>query len=230
MKKGKRRGRGGIEVETDPSGSDSGTYDEKRARVRRDRAALMAQNNTPEAEALNEESTSAVLEVLSRRDLFPWIEAVEIEEDRLGDEDWIRKTDAYVNLDPALCGLGLLDQYRIQIKSGWADLEGLGNKHIKKLLSLTSKEWRDLGLILLFGQATTEAIAASFCDQIINYMEMAGVKNARDEFMKYQTPVLLLMMRRYEALGIARRDWEVLLSWISGRPKRGEGGGRVTFY
>ncbi len=207
-----------------------GTYDEKQQQVRRERAALMAQNNTPETEALNEESTKAVMEVLSRKDLFPWIESVEIEEDRLGDDDWVRKTDAYVNLDPALCGLGLLDQYRLQIKSGWADLTGLGNKNIKKLLSLTSKEWRDLGLILLFGQATTEAIAASFCDQIINYMEMAGMGNARQEFTRNQTPELQKMMEHYEAQDIAGRDWAVLLSWISGRPKRGEGGGRVTFY
>lgn len=193
----------------------------------------MARNNCPETEAINEASVAAIVEVLSDKSLFPWIESVEVEEDRLSDDDWIRKTDAYVMLDSELCGWGLLDQYRIQIKSGWDDLSGLGNKNIKKLLGLTSKKWRELGLILLFGQATREAIAASFCDQIINYMEMAGVGDARGEFIRCQTPQLRLAMERYEAMDIAGRDWSLLLSWIKGNPRtigRTESGGRVVFF
>lgn len=193
---------------------------------------MMARNNTPETEARNEESTRVVVEVLSRKDLFPWIESVELEEDRLGDDDWIRKTDAYVNIVPEFGRLGLLDQYRIQIKSGWGDLTGLGNKNIRKLFSLTSKEWRELGLVILFGQATTEAIAASFCDQMINYMEIAGISDARWEFTRCQTQELQKIMEHYEALDIAGRDWAVLLSWIVGKPRRVErtlGGGQVVF-
>ncbi|MBI2325787.1 hypothetical protein HYU91_00130 [Candidatus Collierbacteria bacterium] len=209
-----------------------GTYDAAKIEERRARARVMARNNTPETEAINEESTRAVVEVLRRKDLFPWIESVELEEDRLGDDDWVRKTDAYVNIAPEFGRLGLLDQYRIQIKSGWSDLSGLGNKNIKKLLSLTSKEWRELGLVILFGQATSEAIAASFCDQMINYMEIAGIRNARQEFFSQQTPDLQKIMVQYEALDIAGRDWAVLLSWITGNPRRVErtqGGGQVVF-
>ncbi len=210
----------------------TGTYEASVIAERRKRARVMARNNTPETEAINEESTRAVVEVLRRRDLFPWIEAVMLEEDRLGDDDWIRKTDAYVNIAPELGRWRLLDQYRIQIKSGWSDLSGLGNKNIKKLLSLTSKEWRELGLVVLFGQATSEAIAASFCDQMINYMEIAGIRNARQEFFRKQTPELQKIMVQYEALDIAGRDWAVLLSWIAGNPRRVErtqGGGQVVF-
>jgi hypothetical protein len=209
-----------------------GSYEASVIAKRRERARVMARNNTPETEAINEESTRAVVEVLSRKDLFPWIESVELEEDRLGDDDWIRKTDAYVNIVSEFGRLGLLDQYRIQIKSGWGDLAGLGNKNIKKLLSLTSKEWRELGLVILFGQATSEAIAASFCDQMINYMEIAGIGDARWEFTRLQTPELQKIMTQYEALDIAGRDWAVLLSWITGNPRRVErtqGGGQVVF-
>lgn len=209
-----------------------GTYEASVIAKRRERAQVMARNNTPETEAINEESTRAVVEVLGRKDLFPWIESVELEEDRLGDDDWIRKTDAYVNIVPEFGRLGLLDQYRIQIKSGWSDLSGLGNKNIKKLLSLTSREWRELGLVILFGQATTEAIAASFCDQMINYMEIAGISDARWEFTRCQTQKLRKIMMQYEALDIAGRDWAVLLSWIAGKPRRVErtqGGGQVVF-
>jgi len=210
----------------------AGTYEASVIAKRRERAQVMALNNTPKTEAINEESTRVVVEVLRRKDLFPWIESVELEEDRLGDDDWVRKTDAYVNIAPEFGRLGLLDQYRIQIKSGWGDLTGLGNKNIKKLLSLTSKEWRELGLVILFGQATSEAIAASFCDQMINYMEIAGISDARWEFTRYQTPELQKIMTQYEALDIAGRDWAVLLSWITGKPRRVErtqGGGQVVF-
>ena len=210
----------------------TGTYEALVIAKRRARARVMARNNTLETEAINEESTRAVVDVLSRKDLFPWIESVELEEDRLGDDDWVRKTDAYANIALELGRFGLLDQYRIQIKSGWSDLSGLGNKNIKKLLSLTSKEWRELGLVILFGQATTEAIAASFCDQIINYMEIAGIRNARQEFIRHQTPELQKIMEHYEALDIAGRDWAVLLSWITGNPRRTDrtqGGGQVVF-
>ncbi len=210
----------------------AGTYEASAITKRRERARVMARNNTPETEAINEESTRAVVEVLRRRDLFPWIEAVMLEGDRLGDDDWIRKTDAYVNIAPELGRWGLLDQYRIQIKSGWSDLSGLGNKNIKKLFSLTSKEWRELGLVILFGQATSGAIAASFCDQMINYMEIAGIRNARQEFVRHQTSELQKIMVQYEALDIAGRDWAVLLSWVAGNPRRVErtqGGGQVVF-
>ena len=77
-------------------------------------------------------------------------------------------------------------------------------------------------MVILFGQATTEAIAASFCDQIINYMEIAGIRNARQEFIRHQTPELQKIMEHYEALDIAGRDWAVLLSWITGNPRRTE--------
>lgn len=211
----------------------NGNYETSEIAKRRERAEVMARNNTPLTEAINEESTRAVVEVLSRKDLFPWIESVKLEEDRLGDDDWVRKTDAYVTLTPRLAeSLELPHRCRIQIKSGWSDLTGLGNKNIKKLLSLTSKEWRELGLVILFGQATSEAIAASFCDQMINYMEIAGISDARWEFTRCQTAELQKIMVQYEALDISARDWAVLLSWIAGKPRRVErtqGGGQVVF-
>lgn len=84
---------------------------------------------------------AAVMAVLGNRELFPWIEGVEVEKDRLGDDDWERKTDAYVYVDPSLCPSGLLDQYRIQVKSGWGDFSGLKANEIDKLIQLTYREW-----------------------------------------------------------------------------------------
>ena len=98
-----------------------GTYDAAAIAKRRERASIMARNNRPETEAMNEDSTAFVMAVLADKSLFPWIESVEIEEDRLGDDDWEKKTDAYIFPDPSLYQYGLLDQYRIQIKSGWGD-------------------------------------------------------------------------------------------------------------
>lgn len=210
-----------------------GSYDAAAIAKRRERASIMARNNRPETEAMNEDSTASVMGVLSDKSWFPWIESVVLEGDRLGDDDWEKKTDAYVFPDPALCQSGLLDQYRIQIKSGWGDFSGLASSDIKKLLDLTDREWRELGLVVLFGQAMREAIAASFCDQIINHMEIAGMQNARELFLSFQTPEMVTVMRRYEAQDIAGRDWAKLLYWVAtGRTKKeefGAGGSKVTF-
>lgn len=210
-----------------------GSYDPNEMEKRRERASIMARNNNPETEAMNEDSTAAVMALLGNKDLFPWIEEVELEEDRLGDDDWQRKTDAYVRLNPRLCSLGLLDQYRIQIKSGWSDFTGLKASEIKKLLYLTHREWQVLGLVVLFGQATNESVVASFCLQVINHMKIAGVKNAREVFLAFQTQEVLTMLTRFEAMDIGGRDWEKLLYWIAtGLVKReefGQAGNKVVF-
>ncbi|MFZ2202461.1 MAG: hypothetical protein WAV56_03625 [Microgenomates group bacterium] len=208
-------------------------YDAAAIARRRERASTMARNNTPWAEAINEESTAAVMAVLGNRELFPWIEGVEVEKDRLGDDDWERKTDAYVYVDPRLCPFGLLDQYRIQIKSGWGDFSGLAANEIDKLVHLTYREWQKLGLVVLFGQGTNESIAASFCLQMINHMGIAGKRNARELFLSFQTVAVQTMLLHFEAMDIAGRDWEKLLFWVAtGRVKReeyGSGGNKVVF-
>lgn len=210
-----------------------GTYDAAAIAKRRERASIMARNNTSLTEAMNEDSTAAVMAVLGNRELFPWIEGVEVEKDRLGDDDWERKTDAYIYVDPRLCPAGLLDQYRIQIKSGWSDFSGLNANEIDKLMHLTYEEWQKLGLVVLFGQGTNESIAASFCLQIINHMGIAGKRNAREVFLAFQTAEVQTMLLHFEALDIAGRDWAKLLFWIAtGRVKREEyglGGNKVVF-
>ena len=123
----------------------TGTYEALVIAKRRARARVMARNNTLETEAINEESTRAVVDVLSRKDLFPWIESVELEEDRLGDDDWVRKTDAYANIALELGRFGLLDQYRIQIKSGWSDLSGLETR-ISKITFPDQQRMAGVGL------------------------------------------------------------------------------------
>ena len=210
-----------------------GTYDVAEIAKRRKRAVIMERNNTPWAEALNGESTAVVMAILGNQELFPWVESVGIEEDRLGDDDWERKTDAYVDTDPRLCQLGLLDQYRIQIKSGWGDFSGLNANEIEKLLGLTHKEWQKLGLVVLFGQGTNESIAASFCLQMINHMAIAGRRDARDLFLSFQTADVQTMLLHFEAMDIDGRDWAKLLFWVAtGRVRReeyGSGGGKVVF-
>lgn len=234
-KKGKeyqQRGRGRRNYVGVRQGGD-GTYDAAAIAKRRERASVMARNNTPLTEAMNEDSTAAVMAVLGNRELFPWIEGVEVEKDRLGDDDWERKTDVYVYIDPRLCSSGLLDQYRIQIKSGWSDFSGLAANEIDKLMHLTYEEWQKLGLVVLFGQGTNESIAASFCLQIINHMGIAGKRNAREVFLAFQTAQAQTMLLHFEALDIAGRDWEKLLFWVAtGRVKReeyGSGGNKVVF-
>lgn len=186
-------------------------------------------------EAIGRESVAAVVRVLSEKACFPWIETIE-ETERLGKMDVAEKTDLIVYVDNGfLPYLGCIDAFRIQVKSdsGWDEVRGVG-EHGFELLGLTSREWRELYLILLFGKQCTDSITASFLGQVMNHMGIWGNEAKVTEFMSRQSEKARLIFNRYQAQDLIGRDWQRIFDYVRGNGvkeiRRGEGGGEVKIY
>lgn len=208
----------------------TGGYDHEEVEKRRRRAVTIERNNTKEGEVLGQESVERVLSVLSRSDWFPWIEKVYAEEDRLGDDDWLRQTDAYVDVLPeATHAWRMPDQFRISVKSSWFKIdESLRARGCKKVLYLTDRQWRELNLVLLLGQMEDRAIAVSFLLQVANHLGFLADEHKWWGFVDQQPESLRTEVLQFMAKGLDR-DWERLLYWVKGKTVVRAGSSLVHF-
>ncbi len=185
------------------------------------------------AEARGEESVFNVLGVLSDKNLFPWItEVIKVEVN--SEMDGREKSDLVVYIDTDfIVNLGFIDEFRIQVKSSWEEIDGIGS-HGFELLDFPSKKWRELALILLIGQQATEAIVGSFLAQVMNHMGIWGVEEKVRGFMSMQTEEVQTVFNNYMAKDLIGRDWQKVLDYVRGvdikERRTGEGGGQVKFF
>lgn len=205
--------------ESEPvSSGGTGSYDREEITKRRRRQAIMDRNNTDEAEEVGQDSVKNVIAALSRKEWFPWVSEVYQEDDRLGDADWKDKTDVWVEVTPeAMAMWGLPDVIRVTVKSDWREvLESLNSRNCTKLLELETKRWKELELVLLFGQMEDPSIAVTFLMQVANYRGIYADERKWFAFVKRQPEALQSAILGFRAKNLDY-DWERLLYWVHGR-------------
>jgi len=169
---------------------------------------------------MGEESMANVWRVLDNHDCFPWIMDMQ-ETLRLSDADCLDKTDIVIDVDPRFSDrLGGRKTVAVQVKSGFEDFEDVG-KRTPTMLSLTPKRWRELDLVVLFGQQRDDSIAATLLVQIMNHQgiwdQAASQMKYNDQvrqFLAWQSASTRAMFDRFMAQDLVERGWEAILDFF----------------